>query len=222
MCCRRDCRRSATPRRPWHPRKACAATTSPSMPTRRRRFAARSPRRSPSPCRRCRRMRRLRPPRVICSAIPRLRSRARPCCRWLHCPTASMPRLHGSIRRRRAGISKFRLRRRREPRWRSSRFRATAAVTRSKPPSGYGRRGSRSTSSRPVRCMRWSHWSATPPRCGCGRNGRKPRRNCAPVRRNSARRWPGPSLQPGDIVISDGTPPQSQPAPAGHFLDRAL
>ena len=29
-------------------------------------------------------------------------------------------------------------------------------------------------------------------------------------------------LQPGDIVIRDGTPPQSKPAPAGHFLDRAL
>jgi hypothetical protein len=29
-------------------------------------------------------------------------------------------------------------------------------------------------------------------------------------------------LQPGDIVIGDGSPPQSQPAPAGHFLDRAL
>jgi hypothetical protein len=29
-------------------------------------------------------------------------------------------------------------------------------------------------------------------------------------------------LQPGDIVIRDGTPPQSQPAPAGHFVDRAL
>jgi hypothetical protein len=29
-------------------------------------------------------------------------------------------------------------------------------------------------------------------------------------------------LQPGDIVIRDGTPPQSVPAPAGHFLDRAL
>jgi hypothetical protein len=29
-------------------------------------------------------------------------------------------------------------------------------------------------------------------------------------------------LQPGDIVIRDGTPPQSTPAPAGHFLDRAL
>jgi Flagellar hook-length control protein FliK len=29
-------------------------------------------------------------------------------------------------------------------------------------------------------------------------------------------------LTPGDIVIRDGTPPQSQPAPAGHFLDRAL
>jgi hypothetical protein len=29
-------------------------------------------------------------------------------------------------------------------------------------------------------------------------------------------------LQPGDIVIRDGAPPQSQPAPAGHFLDRAL
>ena len=29
-------------------------------------------------------------------------------------------------------------------------------------------------------------------------------------------------LHPGDIVIRDGTPPQSAPAPAGHFLDRAL
>jgi hypothetical protein len=29
-------------------------------------------------------------------------------------------------------------------------------------------------------------------------------------------------LQPGDIVIRDGTPPQSAAAPAGHFLDRAL
>jgi hypothetical protein len=29
-------------------------------------------------------------------------------------------------------------------------------------------------------------------------------------------------LTPGDIVIRDGTPPQSQPARAGHFLDRAL
>ena len=29
-------------------------------------------------------------------------------------------------------------------------------------------------------------------------------------------------LQPGDIVIGDGKPPQSAPAPAGHFLDRAL
>jgi hypothetical protein len=29
-------------------------------------------------------------------------------------------------------------------------------------------------------------------------------------------------LQPGDIVIRAGTPPQPAPAPAGHFLDRAL
>ncbi|WP_438277496.1 flagellar hook-length control protein FliK [Nitrobacter sp.] len=29
-------------------------------------------------------------------------------------------------------------------------------------------------------------------------------------------------LQPGDIVIREGTPPQQKPAPAGHFLDRAL
>ena len=29
-------------------------------------------------------------------------------------------------------------------------------------------------------------------------------------------------LQPGDIVIKDGAPPQSAPARAGHFLDRAL
>jgi hypothetical protein len=29
-------------------------------------------------------------------------------------------------------------------------------------------------------------------------------------------------LQPGDIVIRDGNPPQAAPARAGHFLDRAL
>jgi hypothetical protein len=29
-------------------------------------------------------------------------------------------------------------------------------------------------------------------------------------------------LRPGDIVIRDGTPPQSASPPAGHFLDRAL
>jgi hypothetical protein len=29
-------------------------------------------------------------------------------------------------------------------------------------------------------------------------------------------------LQPGDIVIRDGAPPPAAPAPAGHFLDRAL
>ena len=29
-------------------------------------------------------------------------------------------------------------------------------------------------------------------------------------------------LVPGDIVIRDGTPPQPAPAPAGHFVDRAL
>ena len=29
-------------------------------------------------------------------------------------------------------------------------------------------------------------------------------------------------LQPGDIVIREGAPPQPAPAKAGHFLDRAL
>jgi hypothetical protein len=29
-------------------------------------------------------------------------------------------------------------------------------------------------------------------------------------------------LQPGDIIIREGAPPQPKPAPAGHFLDRAL
>lgn len=29
-------------------------------------------------------------------------------------------------------------------------------------------------------------------------------------------------LQPGDIIIGEGAPPQPNPAPAGHFLDRAL
>ena len=32
----------------------------------------------------------------------------------------------------------------------------------------------------------------------------------------------GAELQPGDIIIRDGAPPQPKPAPAGHFLDRAL
>ena len=104
---------------------------------------------------RSRRMRRSRPRRIICSTIPTPRLRARPCCRWPRCRTVSMRRRRGSIRRRRAGISKFRSRRRRARRWRSSRFRATAAAARSRPPSGCGGRGSRSTSSRPVRCMRW-------------------------------------------------------------------
>jgi hypothetical protein len=30
------------------------------------------------------------------------------------------------------------------------------------------------------------------------------------------------ALVPGDIVIREGTPPQTRPARAGHFLDRAL
>jgi hypothetical protein len=29
-------------------------------------------------------------------------------------------------------------------------------------------------------------------------------------------------LQPGDILIREGAPPPTAPAPAGHFLDRAL
>jgi hypothetical protein len=29
-------------------------------------------------------------------------------------------------------------------------------------------------------------------------------------------------LQPGEIVIRDGAPPQAAPAKAGHFLDLAL
>ena len=59
-----------------------------------------------------------------------------------------------SIPRCRGGISKFRLRRRWEPRWRNSKSRATAAATRSKPQNGSGGRGSRSMSSRPVPSMR--------------------------------------------------------------------
>ena len=90
--------------------------------------ASRSPRRRSHP------MRRLRQPRIICSTIPMPRSRARPCCRWRRCRIASTPATRGSIRPRRAGISKFRLRRRRARRWRSSKSRATAAATRSKPP----------------------------------------------------------------------------------------
>ena len=44
----------------------------------------------------------------------------------------------------------------------------------------------------------------------------------AGVLRNSAKHSAAPNLTPGDIVIRDGTPPQPAPAPAGHFLDRAL
>jgi hypothetical protein len=43
--------------------------------------------------------------------------------------------------RRRAGISKFRLPPRRGPHWRSSKFPATAAAAKPKPPGGYGGRG---------------------------------------------------------------------------------
>src|SRR5882757_7133698 len=82
--------------------------------------------------------------------------RGRHCCRWPHCLTVSIPRAHGWIRPRRDGISKSRLRRRRERRWRSSKSRAMAATApRPKRQSGFGGPGSRSTSSRPVRFMRW-------------------------------------------------------------------
>ena len=89
---------------------------------------------------------------------------------------------------RRAGISKFRSSRRKERRWRSSRFRVMATAAKSKLPSGSGGRGSRSMSSRRARSMRWCRSPATRPRCECGPNGLRPPRSCAPAPRNSARR----------------------------------
>ncbi|BAR63192.1 hypothetical protein NK6_10060 [Bradyrhizobium diazoefficiens] len=54
----------------------------------------------------------------------------------------------------RSGISRFPLRHRRAPPWRSSRSRATAVTNPPIPPSAPGARDSRSTSSRPAPCMR--------------------------------------------------------------------
>ena len=93
--------------------------------------------------------------RIICSGIPTPRSRARPCCRWPHCRIVPIPRPPGLIRRRRAGVLKFRSRCRREPRWHSSKSRATAAAARLNPQSGFGGRDSRSTSNPRVRFTRW-------------------------------------------------------------------
>ena len=153
---------------------------------RRRRSAARCRRRSRWRRPRSRRIRRWRRPRIICSPIPMRRSRGRRCCRSPRCRTGSMQPGSTDRPRSRAGISKFPSRRRRARRWRSSRFRATAAASRSTPRKGSGARASRSTSSRPARCMRWSRWSATRRRCGCGQSGRRPRRSFAPAPPNSA------------------------------------
>jgi flagellar biosynthesis protein len=151
------------------------------------------------------------------SKIPMPRSRARPCCRWRHWRIASLPQAYGWIPLRSAGISRFRLRCRRGRRWRSSRFRATAAATRSKPQNGCGARGSRSTSSPRARFMRWYRSAATGHRCGCGRNGRRPRRNCALAPRSQA--LSKAELQPGDIVIREGAPPAAGAGARGAFSE---
>ena len=163
--------------------EAIARTNTPPPP-----FRGALPSAQPLPRRRSQQTRRSPRPRIICLTIPTPRSPARRCCRWPRCRARPIRPRRGSIRPRRAGISKSRLRRRRGRRWRSSRFRATAAATRLRRPSGCGGRGSRSTSSRPARSMRWFRSPASGLRCGCGRSGRRPRRNCAPARRNSARR----------------------------------
>ena len=81
----------------------------PAPTCRRRRSAGHCRRRSRCCRRRWYRIRRPRPPCSICSPTPMARSRGRRCCRWLRCPIRSTPVSGGSIRRRRAGILKFRL-----------------------------------------------------------------------------------------------------------------
>jgi len=57
----------------------------------------------------------------------------------------------------------------------------------------------------------------------CGGGAAGDRRAIAPMKRGRTRPGPGQAeLQPGDIVIREGAPPQPSPAKAGHFLDRAL
>ena len=100
------------------------------------------------------------------------------------------------------------------PRWRRR--------AKSRPPSGCGGRGSRSTSSRPgpihalvslvgekTSVRMWAERPATAAQLRAG---------AAQLSQALSRA----ELQPGDIVIRDGAPPQAAPARAGHFLDRAL
>jgi len=136
--------------------RSAQTTTSPSMPARRRRFAARSRRRNP-----------LHAPSIAsnaplaATAHHLLADTDAALARQTLMQVASLPdrvdtagpRLDPAAPRWNFEIP---LRRRRERRWRSSKFRAMAATApRPKRQSGFGGPGSRSTSSRSVRSMRW-------------------------------------------------------------------
>jgi hypothetical protein len=91
----------------------------------------------------------------------------------------------------------------------------------SRPPSGSGGRGSRSTSSPPVRFMRWYRcrratsvrmWAERPATAAQLRAGAGAIEPGAQPRRTAARRHRDPRRRAAATA----------PAPAGHFLDRAL
>ena len=128
----------------------------------------------------------------------------------------------GSIRSRRDGISKFRLRRRRERRWRSSRFRATAAATRPRRPSGSWRaRFSLDVEpAGPVHALVSLSGDRTSVRMWAERPATADQLRAGVAQLSQA--LSRAELQPGDIVIRDGAPPQPASGQAGHFLDRAL
>ena len=172
------------------------------------------------------RIRRPNRPCIACSTTPTPRSRGRRCCRSPRFRSAPIPAARagaGSTRPCRAGISKFRSRPRRAPRWRSSRSRATAAATRSGGRQARLARAllARRRAGRARACAGLAQRRARP-QCGCGRSGRRPRRSCAPGRVELSQALSKRRTHPGDIVIREGTPPQPAPARAGHFLDRAL
>ena len=180
-------------------------------------------RRSRLPRRRSRPMRRSRRRRNICSKTPMPRSRARRCCRWHHCPIAPMPRdarLDPST-----------------PRWSFeipfATPQGTAMAQFEISRDGGGTEADTTTAKRvwrarfsldvepagPVHAL----ISLTGERTSVRMWAERPA-TAAQLRAGAAELSQALSkaeLQPGDIVIRAGTPPQVTPARAGHFLDRA-
>ncbi len=165
---------------------------------------------------------RSRPPRTICSPIPTPRSRARRCCRWPRCRIASIARARAWMPARRAGISKFRL----------STPQGTAMAQFEISRDGGGneveaaKRVWRARFSLDVEPAGPVHAlvSLSGERTSVRMWAERPA-TAAQLRAGAAQLSQALSkaeLQPGDIVIRDGTPPASAPARAGHFLDRAL